>query len=190
MKRIIAVIVVLTGLGYSLNAQPKTVHFKKLQEFLPASIAGFERQKPTGRTQTIMGMSTSEASVSFTGTRKDTVTLSPEEGSGKQVQDIDVTFDITITDISLAPFLAAAYMMQTGDYENETEEGYEKSIMYKNYRGKESVTTTDYSKQCEVELLVGMKFMVKVRGSNMNELQVLRAILDGMKLEELEKTQP
>jgi hypothetical protein len=172
-----------------LMAQPKAVHFKKLQEFLPTKApAGFARQKPSGGTQTMMGMTTSEARVRFTGSK--TEKAKNEETGAMEERVVDISLEAIISDVSLVPFAAAAYLMQTGEYENETEEGYEKSITYKNFRGKESVSTTEYSKKASIELFVANRFLVRLQAENTDDLKGLYTLLDDIDLARLEKVQP
>ena len=189
MKRLSLVLLALASVVAILSAQPKAVHFKKLQEFLPTKApAGFERKKPSGQTQTVMGMTTSEATVRFTGTKTEKV---KNETTGQmEEQSVEMTLEATISDISLVPFAAAAYMMQTGDYENETEDGYEKSIVHKNFRGKESVSSSEDNKKCELELFVVNRFLIKLRAENTADIKSLYALLDNIDLAKLEKAQP
>src|SRR4030042_2292485 len=91
MKKRIALLLILTaGCFFLLTAQTaqKTVSFKKLQEFLPQiDLSGFNRLKPGGETSSAMGMSTSEAHVTY-------------EKSG----DDSITIEVKINDIAGAPF--------------------------------------------------------------------------------------
>ncbi len=189
MKRFSVILMLLVSLVAIAGAQPKAVHFKKLQEFLPNKAPqGFERKKPSGQTQTTMGMTTSEASVRFVGSRTEKV--KSEETGQMEERSIEMTLEATISDVFLVPFGAAAYMMQTGDYENETEDGYEKSIMYKNFRGKESVSSSEDSKHCELELFVANRFLIKLRGENTDNVKLLHSLLESIDLAKLEKAQP
>lgn len=171
-----------------LSAQAKAVHFRKLQEFLPTTeLKGFERKKPTGQTQSAMGMTTSEATVRYVELAKsDSVQME----MGEIPQNGTKTIEITISDISGVPFAAMAAMAYQQDYENETEDGYEKSVTIKtNYRGKETVSTGDY-KRCEVEFMVANRFMVKLKAENTDEVKLLYNLIDGIDLAKLEKLQP
>lgn len=188
MKKFI-VLVMCLAMTVPLTAQQKAVHFKKLQAFLPTKApAEFTRQKPTGQTQSALGMTTSEAKVTLTRSAKDSV--KNDETGEMEERSVTITLEVTISDVSLIPFAAAAYMMQTGDFENETEEGYEKSITVKNFRGKETVTNTPDNKRCGIELFVGNRFLVKLQGESTSDVKLLYALLDQIDLAKLEKEQP
>lgn len=158
-----------------LHAQPKVVHFKELQKFLPTMpVPSFERKKPTGQTQTAMGFTTSEARVRY---------VKPAETE----TDTEKSIEITITDMSLMPMMAWALGFQQADYENETEDGYEKSVVVKkNYKGRESASTGEY-KHCELEFPVGNRFMVSLKGDGIDDAPVLMKLAESMNLEGLEK---
>lgn len=163
-----------------LYAQTKAVHFKKLQEFLPSiELTGMERKKPTGQTQTAMGMTTSEAKIRYVTLQKEEET----EGPGEPV----VTIEISISDLAGIPYGQMATMAYQQEFENETEDGYEKSITVgKTYKGKESVRTGDY-KHCALEFAVG-RFLVKMEADNTDNIALLRRLAESMNLAGLEKT--
>ena len=161
--------------------QTKVVSFKKLQEFLPTKeLKGFERKKPTGQTQSAMGMTTSEAKVRFVQPQKEN---EQENSESTQQQSIE----ISISDMAGVPYGQMTAMAYAQDFENETEDGYEKSIVIKGYRGKESSRTGD-SRNCSLEFLVGNRFVVKMQGDGFSEAAVLHQLAESMDLAKLEKT--
>jgi hypothetical protein len=164
--------------------QAKAVHFKKLQEFLPTiDLPGFERKKPTGQTQTSMGMTTSEAKVRY-------ATKQSEEAVADEMAEPQKSIEITITDMSGVPFGQMAAMAYQQDFENESEDGYEKSVVVKkNYKRKESAHTGDY-KSCELEFAVGNRFLIKLQASNTDDVKLLHSLANSMDLAKLEKTAP
>jgi hypothetical protein len=177
----LTVVVAAFGMPHAASAQipaaqQKVVHFKKLQEFLPAKdVAGFKRGKPSGQTSTAMGMATSEASVRYL---KD----------GKESQSIEVK----IADVSGIPFGAMAMSAVTlgqADFENETEQGHEKSVTIAGYKGTEEVRRGSTS-SCKLGLVVGGRFMVEVNGIGFSDPAALRALAEGMNLGGLEKVAP
>src|SRR4030067_3684383 len=90
-KRIAFFLILAAGGFFLLTAQTtqKPVSFKKLQEFLPKSdLSGFNRLKPGGETSSAMGMSTSEAHVTY------------EKGGG----DNSITIEVKINDVAGVPF--------------------------------------------------------------------------------------
>lgn len=169
----IAVLVIIVTLtAFSQDQQQKVVHFKKLQSFLPAkAIEGYTRGKPTGSTQKNMGFSTSEAGVRYE----------------KATDTMTYSIEIKIVDMSLFPYMAWAMAYQQMDYENETEDGYEKTVtVAKNYKGMEKASTGDY-KSCSLNFAVGNKFHVTMEGSGLDDVKMLYSLVDAMDLEKLAK---
>jgi len=156
----------LTAMGL---AQQKTVNFKQLQEFLPKiDVPGFTRGKLSGQTSTAMGMSTSEATL-------------------KYAKGEEATIEINISDIAGIPFASTGLsMMGAAEYENQTENGYEKSVKIQGFPGTEKVDNGEY-KSAEIELAVANRFLVKVSGSGMSDVAVLRKLIDSMNLADLAK---
>jgi len=181
MKTIVSLFIACLVLAPSSLSQTKAVHFKKLQEFLPsADVKGFERKKPTGQTQSAMGMTTSEAKVRY-------VTKPASENDTGYVEQ---SIEITLSDMSGIPYAAMAMMQYQQDFENETEDGYEKSVTVKSaYKGKESARTGDY-KSCELEFMVGNRFMFKLRGDGFSDTQILVKLVETVDFAKLEKVTP
>jgi hypothetical protein len=99
MKTIGSILFLLVLVVLAAPAQQDVVHFKKLQEFLPTiSLPAWERGKPRGSTQSALGISTSEASIVYTGTRKT-----------EQEEAVNTEISVTISDISLIPYAAMAF---------------------------------------------------------------------------------
>ncbi len=171
-----------------LSAQSKAVHFKKLQDFLPnTKLEGFERKKPTGQTQTSMGMTTSEAKVRYEPEQKE----EPGHDAPQSEESPPyVTFEVSISDVSGIPYGMMAAMAYQQEFENETEDGYEKSVTVKgSYKGKEEIRTGG-SKQCDLEFIVGSRFIVKLEASGTDDVKLLYKLADGMDLAKLQKTTP
>lgn len=155
------------------QSQQKVVSFKRLQEFLPKiDLTGFTRQKPGGETTSAMGMSTSEAYVTY------------EKGSG----DNTISIEVKISDMAGVPFgEMGASMIGMMEFENETETGYEKSIKIQGFPGTERVDNSEDNKSIEILLFVGKRFSIELRGSGTSEAALLHKLLDDMKLGELAK---
>jgi hypothetical protein len=175
MKRKVAFFLLLTaGCFFLLSAQTtqKTVSFKKLQEFLPkVDLAGYTKGKPGGETSSAMGMSTSEAHVAY-----------EKEG--------DISIEVKINDIAGVPFAQmGASMMGMTEFENETENGYEKSVKVQGFPGTEKVDNSEDNKSCEIMLIVGGRFQVELRGAGTSDAALLHKLLDDMKLGDLSKLQ-
>lgn len=189
MKTFFSILTLLVMVALIAPAQQKVVHFKKLQEFLPTiSLPGWERGKPRGSTQSAMGISTSEASIAYTGTRKEKQEVEDEDGK-KKMEEVEVGTEISvkISDISLIPFAAMAFAFQQ-EFENEMEDGYEKSVtIKKTFKGVEKVQKGD-GKSCELNFPIANRFMVEIRGSNIDDVQLLHKLAESMDLAKLEKT--
>lgn len=183
MKQILFTVCII-AFSASAPGQGKAVHFKKLQEFLPtADLSGFERKKPLGQTQTNMGMTTSEAKVRY-------VTKPAEPANEMETTEPERSIEISISDLSGIPYGQMAMMEYQGEFENETEDGYEKSVTVKKlYKGKESARTGDY-KNCSLEFGVGNRFLVKVEANNTDDVKILHRLVDSMNLAGLEKATP
>jgi len=185
MKRSLLFLVIGIVVSLPLQGQTKAVHFKKLQEFLPSDeIPGFERKKPTGQTQTSMGMTTSEAKVRY-------VTKGPEgENDQEETAGPQKTIEVTISDMAGIPFGSMAAMAYQQDFENETEDGHEKSVVVNgSYKGKETAHTGEY-RSCELEFAVGGRFVVKMQANNTDDVKLLHSLTKSMNLAKLEKTTP
>jgi len=157
----------------SLPAQQKAVNFKKLQEFLPKiDLPGFTKGKPGGQTSTVLGMSTSEA------------TLSYEKSGG----EYPPTIEVKISDIAGVPFgQMGAQMAGATEFENETETGYEKSVKIQGFPGTEKVDNSEEGKSAQVILFVGSRFMIELTSSGTSDVALLHKLLDAMPLGELAK---
>ncbi|MFZ2053867.1 MAG: hypothetical protein WAU81_06680 [Candidatus Aminicenantales bacterium] len=177
MRKTIGVVVVLALsciLVSAQQAQQKAVSFKKLQEFLPKiELSDFTRGKPTGETSSMMGMSTSEATVMY---------------EGKSGGDETPSIEVKISDLAGIPYAQMGLSMFGGqEFENETESGYEKSVKIQGFPGTERVETTEDSKEAHLQLLVGNRFMVEFDASGTSDVTLLRKLVDSMNLGELAK---
>jgi hypothetical protein len=150
------------------RAEQATVNFKDLQKFLPtADIPGFTKGKPGGQTSSMMGMSTSEA------------TLTYHKG--------DESIEVKISDMAGIPFASmGAAMMGATEFENQTENGYEKSIKIQGFGGTEKVETGE-DKSAEINLFVAKRFMIELHGHGIGDAALLRKIIEGMNLTDLAK---
>jgi len=171
-KTVIIVLVLAVGGSFlaASQAAQKTVSFKKLQEFLPkVDLSGFSRLKPGGETSSAMGMSTSEARVTYE-------------------KSDDVSIEVTISDIAGVPMAQMGLsMMGMTEFENETEDGYEKSVKVQGFPGTEKVDNSEDGKSCEIMLFVGNRFSIELQGRGTSDASLLHKLLDDMKLGDLSK---
>ncbi len=150
------------------QAQQKTVNFRELQKFLPtADVPGFTKGKPGGQTSSAMGMSTSEATLHYVN------------GNDR--------IEVTITDMAGIPFASMGVsMMGAAEFENQTENGYEKSVKIGGFSGTEKVDNGQY-KSAEISLFVANRFMVKVAGHGTSDVALLRKLIESINLADLAK---
>jgi hypothetical protein len=182
MKKLCMMLSILVLASSISTAQVKAIHFKKLQEFLPAKeLKGFKRLKPSGTTQTNMGLSTSEAEVRYESISKDTI-QSIEGGMNEPVMSIEAK----ISDMVAIPYATMGYQMQQ-EYENETENSSEKSIMIKNkYKGKEEIHKGE-SKSCKIEFAVANRYLFNFEASGTDSIKVLYNLVESINYDNLEK---
>lgn len=176
MKQILTLSLVLCVASFVLaqdqQQQPKVVHFKKLQPFLPTlSVEGFTRLKPTGTTSKAMGYSVSEAGVQYE----------------KATDSITYSIVIKIVDMSLMPAATWAMMYQQMDFENETEDGYEKTVeIMPGMKGIEKANTGD-DKSCSLNFAVSNRFHVAMDANGFDDTKTLYALVKSMNLDKLSK---
>lgn len=192
VRSMILFLIVITYFVSAQNAAPvKVIHFKELQKFLPAKAPeGFIREKPKGQTVSTSGVSSSTASVEFTAQKKERQLQTMDDGSQDSV-DVDVTWSamIEITDYAgMGEGVVASMQMMAGmDFDNETENGYERSVAVKDYKGIEKSNTQEYSRTCGLQLTVGSRFIVNATGNGFADAGILRGLVESMDLKKLEQ---
>jgi hypothetical protein len=155
------------GLGAALGGDPNAkpvdpVGFRDLQGVLP-ELSGWERDKPRGERMTAP-VNFSEASVTHT------------RG--------DATISTKITDSALNQLLIAPFaMFLAGNYERETDSGYEKSIKVGDQLGFEKWDNED--KSGELTVIVNKRFIVAIEGRDIDNAKVLHEVLDKTDLRKL-----
>ncbi len=148
-----------SGLGAALGGDPNAkpadpVSFRDLQTVLP-ELSGWERDKPTGERMT--------APVTFS------------EASVRHRRG-DASISTKITDSALNQMLIAPFaMFLAGNYERETESGYEKSIKVGEHLGFEKWDTED--KDGELTVIVNRRFIVAIEGRGIDNAKVLHDVL-------------
>lgn len=168
----------------------KTVHFKELQKILPVKAPdGFTREKPKGQTVSSSGISSSNASVTFSALKKEKQLQTMDDGKQDSVE-VEVTLTASIEIIDYAGLgegmFASLHMMTETKFENETEDGYEKTTTFNGYKGIEKSHTEEYSRSCGLQLVVGDRFLVNATGNGFSETAVLQTLLNSMDLKKLE----
>ncbi len=168
-------VALLVAVATPTPAQQTVVNFKTLQTFLPTvELPGYIRKRPTGQTSSAMGMSSSEAKVVYERQAE-------QEGGTPSIT-------VTVTDLAGNPAGGLAAVGFAMDVNEETDEGYKKTIKVQNqYKGLEQATTTPENKSCEISVLVGNRFIVQLEGYLTDDAAALRKLLDSMKLAQLER---
>lgn len=148
--------------------RPEPVNFRELKGLLPESLPGFKRTSATGEKAGAMGMVVSHADGEYSG-------------------DGGAHLSVKITDIGnvtgpLGLGLAGWAMVEI---DRETETGYEKSTVLGGNKAFEKYDSR--SKHGEVNVLVGNRFVVEVKGRDvkMDDMKTVAGKLDLAKLASL-----
>jgi hypothetical protein len=156
-----------SGLGAAFGGDPNAkpvdpVSFRDLQAVLP-ELEGWERGKPTGERMTAP-VNFAEASVTHT------------KG--------DATISTKITDSALNQVLVAPFaMFLAGNYERETDRGYEKSVKVGDQPAFEKWDTED--KSGDLTVVVNKRFIVAIEGRGIDNAKVLHEVLEKTDLKKL-----
>lgn len=142
------------------------VDFRKLKEMLPASAAGMERTEASGEKNGAMGFSLSQA-------------------EGKYEKD-DASMEVNIVDTGgvggMAMMGMAAWAM--AEVDKETSTGYEKTTRIDGNKAYEKYDNE--RKNGELNILVGDRFIVSVKGRNVS-MDQMKDTLDDLDLDKLAK---
>ncbi len=144
--------------NFEEGKEVETVNFRELKALLPEELDGLNRTSSSGEKTNAFGIKVSKA-----------------EGEYKS-EDKSSRIKITIVDMGSMSGWAglAAFGWTMAEIDKETEDGYERTIEYKGYKGFEKYNTKrNYGKK---EIMVAKRFMVTVEGDNVP----MEAIDDGM----------
>lgn len=161
----------MKNLSESFNEGKKVnpVDFRELRALLPEKIANLKRTNASGEKSSAMGINISKAEADYN-----------DEQGNKSI-------NIEITDLGSVSGLTAfaAYGWYLADIDKETENGYEKTFMYKNNKGYEKYDNS--SKYGEISVLVAKRFIVEINGNDvsMSELKAALNMIDIIKLENM-----
>ena len=149
--------------GGDPNQKPvDPVGFRELQAAF-GDLSGWEKGKPTGERMT-SPVNFSVAKVTYTN------------GDSTIEQEIS---DSAFNQLMLVPFS----MFLTSGYEKETEDGYEKSTKVGDYPGWEKWNKT--GKSGELNAIVNKRFIVQVRGHEIDDPKVLHAAMASVDMKKL-----
>lgn len=138
--------------------------FRKLKEFLPAELPGMTRTSATGERTAAMGMNVSNAEAVYEGDPTGRITLK-------------------ITDMgSMGGFLAMAQAgMAMGEYDRETETGYERTLTWKGHKASESYDNK--GRYGKFTAMIG-SIVIDVDGSDV-DFTAIEAARDAIALDDL-----
>lgn len=143
------------------------VNFRELKALLPEKLGDLKRSNLEGEKSSAMGINISTANANY----------SDKEGNQ--------SIDLKITDLGSVSGISglAAYGWYLADIDKETENGYEKTMMYKGYKGYEKYDNE--GKFGELSVLIAKRFVVEANGNNttMNQIKAALDIIDLTKLE-------
>jgi len=146
----------------------ETVNFRELKALLPEELAGLKRTSASGEKTNAFG-----------------INVSKSEGEYK-TEDNSSRIRITITDMGSMSGWAglAAFGWTMTEIDKETEDGYERTIEYKGYKGFEKYNTERNDGKKEV--MVAKRFMVSVEGYNV-PMEAINDAMDEIDIDELEE---
>ncbi|MBK7381520.1 MAG: hypothetical protein IPJ03_21505 [Ignavibacteriales bacterium] len=143
------------------------VDFRELKALYPESINGMKRTNSSGEKTAAFNMNLSHAEADYNS----------EDGSK--------SFDINITDMGNMSGLTqmAAYGWAMGEFDRETDSGYEKTTNFSGYKAYEEYNNE--GKYGKLQVLVSSRFIVEASGNNisMDELKSALGQIDLSKLE-------
>jgi hypothetical protein len=156
-----------SGMGAALGGDPNVkpvppVNFRDLMTLLPVP-DGWQREKPTGERMT--------APVNFAS-------------ASVRMMKENATVTAKITDSAMNQMLVAPFaMFLAGNYERETDRGYEKSIKLGDAPGFEKWDSG--TKSGNLTLIVGKRFIVEIDASDIDDPKVMHDILAKIDLKKL-----
>ncbi len=141
----------------------ETVSFRELKALLPEKAGDLKRTNASGEKTAAFGINVSQAEATY------------ESDDGASV-------DLKISDMgSLSGMVAmAAYSWAMADFERETEDGYERTSIYKDQKSYEK----ENSDKAEISVLVEGRFIIEINGYNV-KMDVLKKTLDEIDIDKL-----
>ncbi len=145
------------------------VDFKQLKVLLPAAWTGFKRTSAKGERTGAFGMTVAQATAEYANEAGGTVNV--------QIQDLGGT--------GMAGMAAAGW--QAADVDSESDDGYEKTSVYKGVKIHEEYKNS--GKTGTLQTMVGKRFMVSIRISDL-DATVMQAVLGKIDLTKLANLKP
>lgn len=150
-----------------------SMHFEKLQEYLPAEISGYKAEVPYGQSFNAMGLSYSEASRKFLRKNAD----GSEDYIEVKLVDYNESYQI----------YAGLTAWVTSGFSIENTDGYEKGFKTNSdYAfGWEKYSKND--KRATVMVAIGYRFLLTVEADNQSGTEDLKNIVNRMNVKDLAK---
>lgn len=146
------------------------IDHRELKALLPAELKGFKRTSASSERSGAMGMWISRAEARYEGAN-------------------DSSIQVEISDLGglggLGAMAQATWMMS--DIDREAENGFERTVAYKNWKAREEYIKSN--RQGKMEVLVGERIMVSVQGSNL-KFEDIRAAMEQIDLAKLAALKP
>jgi len=162
-------------------AQVKVVDYTKMMLFLPQiKLPGFELLEPIGSTDVMEGMTNSYVYVDYVAisNTKDSVDYNP------------VRLRIHIEDVTRQPYAELQFDQITYLVDHADINGYEKKYKVKNlYPGRIRVEAVETG-CCKIEFAVDNRFRVTLDGTNTQDIELLKKLIESMDFDGLSKLQP
>lgn len=154
--------------NFEEGKEVETVNFRELKALLPEELDGLRRTSASGEKTNALGLNVSKA-----------------EGEYK-TEDNSSRIKITIVDMGGMSGWAgmAAFGWTMTEIDKETEDGYERTIEYRGYKGLEKYNTK--RNDGKKEIMVAKRFMVTVEGDNV-PMEAIDDAMDEIDLDELEE---
>jgi len=154
--------------NFEEGKEVEAVNFRELKALLPEDLDGLNRTSATGEKTNAFGINVSKAeSVYKTENNSSRITITIVDMGGMSGWAGMAAFGWTMTEI-----------------DKETEDGYERTIEYKGYKGFEKYTTNRNDGKKEV--MVAKRFMVTVEGDNV-PMEAIDDAMDKIDLDDLEE---
>ena len=159
------------GEALATGKKVEPVDFRELKTLLPESLSGMKRTDAKGEKTAAFGINVSKA-------------------EGNYQAESGANIDISISDLGSMTGLTAiaAYGWAMADIDRETDNSYEKTTTYSGHKAHEQYEKS--GQHGEIEVLVGNRFVVELKGNQISMDQLKAALgkvdlgkLDGMKMQ-------
>lgn len=146
------------------NGPVETVDFRKLKEMLPADADGLARKEATGEKTGMAGFNISTAKGEY---RND---------------DDSQSIEVNIVDAGGTGALMGMAAWSIIEVDKETENGYEKTTKFGDYKAYEKYDNS--SKNGEIAVLINNRFIVTTKGNGV-DMSKIKATLENIELSKL-----